>query len=405
MKRRHGQRSAQFLWSGYHRTNHTYQAADEEAKKAVNHAQQLKHANVSPNNHCPPITDYDQHPQDKFQAKIQDLQRSRDRANTELANALEKVKAATSAENAAPSTVELTNQHAKELEDLRAQLAAQHESALKEAVDAATMAAKAEATRAFADGPTKAAIDAAIAAHEQESKPKYNEEIEKAVDRGRMEQAAKMKIKDGQVVRLQSKVKELESRILEWEKLGLVPDPNSTSLTAPLASSTSAASVSNVPLPNRPPGATATTIATPTSSTPSASTAPALPAAAATAPLATSLGPRKATSGAVPLSVSGLRGRGRGGAVGAPRGAPGIRGRGGAPSPTVATAPAQVENFSILGAASKRGREEDPTSDGDSLAKRIKPAESTDGNGDAPTAGGSANKPPVQIRRPQGSHP
>lgn len=396
-KRRHGQKWARFLWFSYHRANHTYQAADEEVKKAVNHAQQLKHSNVSPNSHCPSITDYDQRPQDKFQAKIHDLQRARDRANTELVNALEKAK---SAENATPSTTELTN-HAKELENLRAQLAAQHESVLKDAVDAATMSAKAEATRAFADGPTKAAIDAAIATHDQESKARYNEEIAKAVERGRMEQAAKMKIKDNQVVRLQSKVKELESRIMEWEKLGLVPDPNSTSLTAPLATPTSAASASNVPVPNRPPAAAATTVAT-TSTIPSTSTAPALAATTTTAPQTTSLGSRSVTSGAVPLSVPGPRGRGRGGAV---RGAPSIRGRGGALPPTVTTAPAQVGKFSILGAASKRGREEDPTSDGDSLAKRIKPAESTDGNGDASTAGGNANKPPIQIRRPQGTHP
>ncbi|KAL4081208.1 hypothetical protein J3A83DRAFT_167042 [Scleroderma citrinum] len=285
-------------------------AADEELKKATNY--------------------------DKFQVKIQDLQRARDRANTELTAAVEKANAATSAGSTARSTEVLTKQHAKELEDLKVQLTAQHakelenlktqltkhETTLKEAVDAAIVVARDEALRTSSSDPTRAAIDAAIAAHEQKSKSKHDEEIDKAVERGRMEQAAKIKVK-----------------------------------AATLGSSVTLATAPSTGAPHQ---------------------------------------RKQPMSGAVPLSTGLRRGRG----TGVPRGAAGlnIRGRGGAPSPTAITAPTQSENLSIFGAASKRGREEDPTSDGDSLAKRIKPAEDATGNGDAPTAGA---KPPVQLRRPQ----
>ncbi|KAI6151410.1 hypothetical protein EDD17DRAFT_1636802 [Pisolithus thermaeus] len=334
-------------------------ASDEEARRAADDARNLKQAN------------------EKFQVRIQDLQRARDRANTELAAAVEKAKGEMSAANAG-NTEELVKQHAKELEDLRALLNAQYEANLKTAVDAATLAAKAEAAVASNDDVMKATIDAAIAAREREFQAKLNDEIEKAVERGRMEQSAKSKLKDAQLVRSQMKVKELEAQILEWRKAGIVPDSTNTSATT----TTPATTITPAP-------STTESTTVPVSSVPSTST---------------SAGPvrKQATSGAVTLgpTETAIRGRGRGFSIrGAQRGMS-IRGRGGAPSPTAATAPPQQqEAIQIMGAASKRAREDDAVLD-DSLAKRIKPAEvatSTPG----PATGSVANKPPVTIRRPQ----
>lgn len=333
--------------------------SDEEARRAADDARNLKQAN------------------EKFQVRIQDLQRARDRANTELAAAVEKANGEMSTANAG-HTEELVKQHAKELEDLRALLSVQYEANLKAAVDAATLAAKAEAAVASNDDVTKAAIDAAITAREREFQAKLNDEIEKAVERGRMEQSAKSKLKDAQLVRSQMKVKELEAQILEWRKAGIVPDSTNTPVTT----------------------TTPATTITPAALTTESSTVPvsSVPSTSASAGSVR----KQATSGAVTLgpTEAAIRGRGRGFSIrGAQRGMS-IRGRGGAPSPTAATAPPQQhEAIQIMGAASKRAREDDASLD-DSLAKRIKPAEvatSTPG----PAAGSVANKPPVTIRRPQ----
>ncbi|KAI6009008.1 hypothetical protein BKA83DRAFT_648805 [Pisolithus microcarpus] len=340
------------FWSVYRKLRSGFQTSDEEARKAADDARNLKQAN------------------EKFQVRIQDLQRARDRANTELAAAVEKAKGEMSTVNAG-NTEELVKKHAKELEDLRALLNAQYEANLKAAVDAATLAAKAEAAVASNDDATKAAVDAAIAAREREFQTKLNDEIEKAVERGRMEQGAKSKLKDAQLVRSQLKVKELEAQILEWRKAGIVPDSTNTPATT----------------------TTPATTATPAASTTESSTTP-----------ATSAGPvrKQATSGAVTLGPTevAIRGRGRGFSIrGAQRGMS-IRGRGGAPSPAAPTAPPQQQEvIQIMGAASKRAREDDASSD-DSLAKRIKPAEAATST-PGPAGGSVANKPPVTIRRPQ----
>ncbi|KAI6139407.1 hypothetical protein BKA82DRAFT_25515 [Pisolithus tinctorius] len=342
-------------------------AADEEAKKAADDSRNLRQAN------------------EKFQVRIQDLQRARDRANTELAAAVEKAKSEMSAASAG-SVEELVKRHAKELEDLRALLNAQHEANLDAAVHAATLAAKAEATVASNDDATKAAIDAAIAAREQEFQAKLNDEIEKAVERGRMEQSAKSKLKDSQLVRSQLKVKELEAQILEWKKAGIVPDSTSTpaTTTMPATTTTPAASISTVPSEAIPMSATES------SSVPSTSV---------------SAGPlrRQATSGAAILvpPEAATRGRGRGASIrGGQRGIS-IKGRGGAPSPTATTAPPQQQGaIQIMGAAAKRAREDDPSSD-DSLAKRIKPAEASTSTPGLAAGTSTTNKPPITIRRPQ----
>ncbi|KAI6030410.1 hypothetical protein F5J12DRAFT_800153 [Pisolithus orientalis] len=322
---------------------------------------------------------------EKFQVRIQDLQRARDRANTELAAAVEKAKSEMSAASAG-NVEELVKRHAKELEDLRALLNAQHEANLDAAVHAATLAAKAEATVASNDDATKAAIDAAIAAREQEFQTRLNDEIEKAVERGRMEQSAKSKLKDSQLVRSQLKVKELEAQILEWKKAGIVPD------------STSAPATTTMP-------ATTTTPAAPTSTVPSEATPASATESSSVPSTSVSAGPvrRQATSGAVMLvpPEAATRGRGRGASIrGGQRGIS-IKGRGGAPSPTATTAPSQQQGaIQIMGAAAKRAREDDVSSD-DSLAKRIKPAEASTSTPGLAVGTSTTNKPPVTIRRPQ----
>ncbi|KAG2344469.1 hypothetical protein BDR05DRAFT_975520 [Suillus weaverae] len=311
---------------------------------------------------------------DKFQARILEMQKARERLNSEqaaaVAAAVEKAKSEITAGGASVNTEELSKKHAQELEALRAQLTAQHEAALKAAVDAA------------ASPSDQAAIAAAIAAHDAELQVQHSAELDAAVDRGRLESQAKNKIKDGQLVRSQAKLKDLEAQVLEWRKAGLIPDApppqTPTASTSKVSPPVTAAASSSQP-------ATASTQA---AATPSATGVKPAAAAPAGQPAAAS-GEKPPTSGAVSLGVPrGGRGRvvprgtGRGLSI---RGA--APGRGGAPSPAATTS--GTTGMSIIGAASKRSREEDLAAD-DSLAKRLKPATETT----------TAPKPPVTLRRP-----
>ncbi|KAH7927786.1 hypothetical protein BV22DRAFT_1060287 [Leucogyrophana mollusca] len=349
------------------------QAADEEAKKASETMKSLRQSN------------------EKFQARVSEFQKARERASSEqaaaVAAAVEKVK--NELQVSVPSTVggeELSKKHAEELETLRAQLTARHEANLKAAVETAVAAAKTEAASIDnADDKIKAAVDAAIAAHDQEMQTRRAEEMAAALESGRRESTTKLKVKDGQLVRSQARLKELEAQILEWRKSGIIPEATTTAPAAPVPDTPTASTSKSVAN-----GAAAATATTPTTSTPAKPTGSAPVPATSTAPAA---GVRKTpVSGAVALGPADGAGRGRG-VRGAPRGAArglSIRGaapgRGGAPSPTAATA--TTAGVSIMGAASKRGREEDASDD--SLAKRLKPA--------AEAAGTS--KPPVTLRRP-----
>ncbi|KAG2144206.1 hypothetical protein DEU56DRAFT_790720 [Suillus clintonianus] len=339
--------------------------ADELAKKISDDVRNLRQSN------------------DKFQARIQEMQKARDRLNTEqaatVAAAIEKAKSET-AGGASVNTEELSKKHAQELEALRAQLTAQHEAALKAAVDAATKAVKAEPATS-SDESTQATIAAAIAAHDAELQAQRSAELDAAVERGRMESQAKSKIKDGQLVRSQARLKDLEAQVLEWRKSGLIPE-------AP-PPQTPTASTSKAPPP---PASAASSTSQPatasTQSTTAASAIPVKPAAAAAASIgqpAAASGEKQPTSGAVPLGVP-RGGRGRVVPRGAGRGLS-IRGRGG-PPPSAAATTSGTTGMSIIG-ASKRSREEDLASD-DSLAKRPKPAAETT----------TAPKPPVILRRP-----
>ncbi|KAJ8593486.1 hypothetical protein M405DRAFT_595859 [Rhizopogon salebrosus TDB-379] len=267
-----------------------------------------------------------------------------------VAVAVEKAKSEIITSGASVNNEELLKKHAQELETLRAQLIAQHEAALKTAVDAATAAAKREATVTSSDESTKAAVTAAISARDAELRTRHATELEAAVESGRREQATKGKLKDAQLVRAQSKLKDLEAQIIEWRKAGLIPEA---------ATATPAASTSKAPAPVTATPSTSQPVAAPTSSvvpaTVSAKPAPSAPASL----LATAIGEKPPTSGAVPLGVPG-RGRGRAAPRGAARGlhvrgaAPG---RGGAPSPVATTS--ATAGVSIFGAAGKRGREEE----------------------------------------------
>lgn len=343
---------------------------DDLAKKAFDDVRNLRQSN------------------DKFQARILEMQKSREKLNSEqaavVAAAVEKAKSEITAGGASVNTEEFSKKHAQELEALRAQLTAQHEAALKAAVDAATKAGKTEAATSSSDESTQAAISAAIAAHDAELQVRHSAELDAAVERGRLESQAKGKIKDGQLVRSQAKLKDLEAQVLEWRKAGLIPDApppqTPTASTSKVSPPVIAAASSSQP----------TTTPTHAATAPSATTVkPAAPAPAPAGQPAATSGEKPPTSGAVSLGIP-RGGRGRVAPRGVGRGIS-IRGaapgRGGAP-PSAATT-SGTTGVSIIGAASKRSREEDLAAD-DSLAKRLKPAAETT----------TAPKPPVTLRRP-----
>ncbi|KDQ62646.1 hypothetical protein JAAARDRAFT_54566 [Jaapia argillacea MUCL 33604] len=317
-------------------------AAQDQAKKATDEAQNIRASN------------------EKFQARLQELQKARAaegqraRAQQEAAvnAAIEKVKTETAVDAAVPD--DLAKRHADELRTLEDRLKAEHKLELEQAVAKAKEAAQPEEGEATSE----AVVAAAVAAAEERLKAQHVEEIAAAVERGRMEQAAKSKLKDAQLVRSQHKVKELEAQILEWRKAGVLPEQSSATPATPAPAATATAP------------STAPTVVTPPVRKPSMS----VPAAPGQAELATR--GRGAPRGAP-------RGGARGGAT---RGAPGRGAPAAAGAHPLPTAPAAA-GMSIMGAAGKRGREDSDVATDDSLAKRLKPAET-------PTP-----KPPVTLKR------
>jgi len=172
------------------------------------------------------------------------------------------------------------------------------------------------------------------------------------MESGRREADMKGRLKDAQLLRTQTKLKEKEALILGWQNAGLAPKDEKTATPAKPAAVNASSSIPST---------------TPTS-------------------LVTNIPGKPATTAAVTTPQAG-RGA-RGGARGVARGARGLSirgaapGRGGVPSP-VAGGPSGV---SIIGAAAKRAREEEDGLADDSLAKRLKPVEGT--------------SKPVAIRRP-----
>jgi len=245
---------------------------------------------------------------------------------------------------------EARKRHADELRDLEAKLTAKHEEELKAAVEAAGKENPAPVATSSSDD--EARIAAAIAEHKTTLEAQRTAEIEAAIERGRMEQVAKAKLKDAQLVRAQKKVKDLETEILEWRNAGLLPDASGVIPSTPITSS-------------------AVTIPGQTSTITGNNTAPSV------------IMPRK-PSVVIPTAPGG-RGAGayRGRAVQRAMGAASGSGRGN--TPPAAQGPAPASGMSIIGAAAKRPRESEVPND--SLTKRLKPAE-------------TAPKNPVTIRRP-----
>jgi nucleoprotein TPR len=261
---------------------------------------------------------------------------------------------------------EATARHAEELRGLEERLKRQHQEELARAVEAAKTATPASPDQ-------QAAIESAVTARVQELQAKHEEEISAAVERGRMEASAKTKLKDGQLVRVQARCKELEAQLAQLKTGGAAaPAASPTAGTSKPAPPTQAgkATPGTAAAPKPAPG----NAAAPKPAPGNAATAAANAAAAAARP--TGL-PQKPGAAAPPGA-----GRGRGAVRGAARGAaPGglaIRGSAATPpatTPTPAAGPS--DGVSIIGAASKRPREEGEATEEDSLAKRLKPEGAT----------------------------
>lgn len=319
---------------------------------------------------------------EKLSARIRDQQVARQKATEEQDAA---IKAAVDKVTSAPSAAseELSKQHAEELRALEERLIAKHRDELEEAIEAATAKAQ-ESAPAPAPAPTaedqKAVIDAAVAAavaaKDAELKTKYQGDIEKAVESGRLEGTMKLRLKDTQLVRAQNKVKELELQIEEWRKTGVVPGEPTPSASAPPATSPSTATSPSVP--------------SPTTSIPARGGAPAPPTRKPSVPGA-------AAGGATQLPARG-RGRGtaRGGSIGIRGAAAPSAGRGaGVPAPGAAGGAGGV---AIMGAAAKRTREEGEVATEDSLAKRLKPAVSAAAATTTPADAATGGKP-ITLQR------
>ena len=302
-----------------------------------------------------------------------------------VTEAVEKAKADMS-NSADPAAQEnLQKRHAEELRSLEEKLTTKHEADLKARVESAVAEALKARPTTGADADQKPAIEAAIAEYEKQVQARrteemaliearHAEEIASAVDRGRMEQVAKGKLKDSQLVKAQKRVKELEASIHEWEAQGIQLPPIKSTV---VAAAPAASSMPPVQMAAKPPPLTAST----------SSASPSQPKPTPTAPAANagSLPRRPAPTGpAGPPRGGAVRGVGRGAPLGVGRGA--LRT---APVKPIAPSPTSVAptaGVSIMGAATKRPREEVASAEDQSLVKRLKPAEPT-------------NKP-AQIRRP-----
>ncbi|KAI0953616.1 hypothetical protein AcW1_007790 [Taiwanofungus camphoratus] len=309
--------------------------------------------------------------QDILKAKAAESERAAAQQEAAVTAAVEKLRNELQSTASSPLSDELVNRHAQELRQLEERLTAQHQGELKAAVEAATAAWKESSTDTNfgSGGGQETVIATAIAAHEEKMKEQREQEIAAAVERGRMEQAVKSKVKDAQLVRTQNKLKELEAQILGWRQAGLVPEQSAGASLASSAVKTA--------------GATSSAVTT------------AKPAATAAVTNAQKGLPRKPSMAQPAPSAEGT-GRGRGATRGGIRGtAQGLAirgtaatGRGGAPaalSAVTSVGDTASGGVSIIGAAGKRTREEGETAPDDSLAKRLKPAE-----------GGSK---PVTLRR------
>lgn len=297
---------------------------------------------------------------DITKARAEDVEKAAAEQAAAVAAAVATIKTESDGGTSIAPSEDVSKKHAEELQALEQRLTAKHNEELKAAVDAAR--------KDIPPAPaTTSTVDLASALAEQEKKfqAKLAEDVAAAVDRGRMEQATKGKLKDQQLVRVQNKLKAVEQQVEQWKNSGLIP------AEAPAATTTAAAAGSSTATPTKPPVA-------------SSSTVPPTP----TNPSGTGL-PRK------PSVAGDGAGRGRGLAItrGAVRGGVPNRGRGAAPA-SAAAPKAANGGLSVMGAAAKRPREEVDGSAEVSLVKRLKPEGSSQAASSVPA------KPPVQIRRP-----
>jgi nucleoprotein TPR len=284
---------------------------------------------------------------------------------TAVSEAVEKAKAEMTSDTGAQE--DISKRHAEELQALEQKLKVHHESEVKARVDAALKSRPAPAANS---ADQQAVVDAALAEFEKKLQQRHTEEIASAVERGRMEQGAKAKLKDSQLVKAQKRVKDLEAQIHEWQAAGIVLPPTAAAST-PAGAAPAQAPASAKPTPSAPQSQALTAAAAAGPSQPK-------PNPAASAVAATPAGnlPRKPPAN-TPGTQTALQ-PGRGGAIrGVGRG--GFIQRGGAalrqpPVRTAPTAPPATQGVSIIGAA-KRPREENPAITEDSLAKRLKPAQ------------------------------
>ena len=267
-----------------------------------------------------------------------------------------------------PTSEEVEKKHTEELKILEERLRAKHK---KELEAAATNPVPREA----GEKSTAADVEVAIAAAKTEWEKAHEEEIEKAIDRGRVEQQTKARLKDAQLMRTQARVKELEAKVLELQGSGAASTSNTTT-----------AAPGPKPVPTQPstqkPTPAQILAQKPTPTQPLAQKpTPTQPPGRGPTP-AVNKPQQIAAQNRVPnRPTPPTRGGGAGRVLNAALG-----GRGGAP--TTAPAPQNTGGgVSIMGAA-KRPREdvegETPSSD-NSLVKRLKPAE---------------NKPTPPIKRP-----
>jgi len=263
---------------------------------------------------------------------------------------------------------DILKRHAEELQALEQKLKAHYESELKARVDAAL---KSRPPPAANPADQQAVVDAALAEFEKKLQQRHNEEIASAVERGRMEQGAKAKLKDSQLVKAQKRVKDLEAQIHEWQAAGIVL-PLTPAAPTPAGATPAQAPASAKPTPPAPQlqASTAAAASGPSQPKPNPTAGSAVAAASAAnlprRPPANTPGTQTTLQ---PARGGAIRGVGRGGLP--PRGGAPLRQP---PVRTAPTAPPATQGVSIMGAA-KRPREDNPATTEDSLAKRLKPAQ------------------------------
>lgn len=298
---------------------------------------------------------------------MQELEAEKKSLTTKQQAAVDTAVAAVKSENP-PTTVstneEVEKKHAEELKALEERLRAEHK---KELEATTTKGVSGEGVEKSAERDVEAAIVAAKAEWEKA----HEEEIEKAIERGRVEQQTKGRLKDAQLMRTQAKVKELEAKVLELQGSG-----------AASTSSTTTVSTAQKPTPTQAPAQKPTPTQTPAQK-PAPAQNPAQKPTAAQNPgqkptPAASKPQQTAVQNRLPNRPIQTRGGGPVRALG---------GRGGAPTTAAPTLQSTTSGVSIMGAA-KRPREdvegETPAAD-NSLVKRLKPTE---------------NKPTPPIKRP-----